>query len=121
MSENSGHPGTPDHSGRSEHDVHREVTDLETKSTTASRLFDLRLIIGGLFVVYGIIVTIAGISPSQATLDKAEGVNINLWTGIAMLLLGIFFLGWLKLRPVPPVEIEPTEEKEGFRPCAGRG
>ncbi|MER7637654.1 MULTISPECIES: hypothetical protein [unclassified Streptomyces] len=116
MSENSGqpgNPGTPDHSGRSEHDVHREVTDLETKSTTASRLFDLRLIIGGLFVVYGIIVTIAGISPSQATLDKAEGVNINLWTGIAMLLLGIFFLGWLKLRPVPPVEIEPTEEKEG--------
>ncbi|MER7926245.1 MULTISPECIES: hypothetical protein [unclassified Streptomyces] len=110
MSENSGHP---DHSGRSEHDVHREVTELETKSTTASRLFDLRLIIGGLFVVYGIIVTIAGISPSQSTLDKAEGVNINLWTGIAMLLLGIFFLGWLKLRPVPPVEIEVTEEKEG--------
>lgn len=102
-----------ENSGRSEHDVQREVSELEGKSTTASRLFDLRLIIGGLFVVYGVIVTIAGISPSQATLDKAEGVNINLWTGIAMLLLGIFFLGWLKLRPVPPVEVEVAEEEEG--------
>ncbi|MEV6500085.1 hypothetical protein, partial [Streptomyces prunicolor] len=100
-----------EHSGHSEHDVQREVSELESKSTTASRLFDLRLIIGGLFVVYGVIVTIAGISPSQATLDKAEGVNINLWTGIAMLLLGIFFLGWLKLRPVPPVEVTTEEEK----------
>jgi hypothetical protein len=105
MSENSGH---------SEHDVQREVTELEGKSTTASRLFDLRLIIGGLFVVYGVIVTIAGINPSDSSLDKSEGVNINLWTGIAMLLLGIFFLGWLKLRPVPPVEVaDVAEEEEG--------
>ncbi|MFJ9247766.1 hypothetical protein [Streptomyces sp. NPDC101776] len=105
MSENSGH---------SEHDVQREVSELEGKSTTASRLFDLRLIIGGLFVVYGVIVTIAGINPSDSSLDKSEGVNINLWTGIAMLLLGIFFLGWLKLRPTPPVELaEVPEEEEG--------
>ncbi|MFE2423163.1 hypothetical protein [Streptomyces hokutonensis] len=101
-------------SGYSEKDVQREVTELEGKSTTASRLFDLRLIIGGLFVVYGVIVTIAGINPSDSSLDKSEGVNINLWTGIAMLLLGIFFLGWLKLRPTPPVELaEVTEEEEG--------
>ncbi|MGW1210873.1 hypothetical protein ACWD5F_14710 [Streptomyces sp. NPDC002499] len=99
-----------EHSGRSEHDLQREVSELEGKSTTASRLFDLRLIIGGLFVVYGVIVTIAGINPSDSSLDKSEGININLWTGIAMLLLGIFFLGWVKLRPVPPVEI--AEEKD---------
>jgi xanthine/uracil/vitamin C permease (AzgA family) len=65
-----------------------------------------------LFVVYGVIVTIAGISPSQATLDKAEGVNINLWTGIAMLLLGIFFLGWVKLRPTPAAPVPPADETE---------
>jgi hypothetical protein len=106
----SEHPG---HSEHSEHDLQREVSELQGKSTTASRLFDLRLIIGGLFVVYGVIVTIAGINPSDSSLDKSEGVNINLWTGIAMLLLGIFFLGWLKLRPVPPVQVpdgeRPTE------------
>ncbi|MET7681891.1 hypothetical protein [Streptomyces sp. NPDC005423] len=89
-------------SDHSEKDLQRTVTELEAKSATAARIFDLRLIIGALFVVYGVIVTIAGINPSHASLAKSEGVNINLWTGIAMLLLGVFFLGWLKLRPTPP-------------------
>ena len=89
-------------------DLQREVTDLESKSATAARLFDIRRIIGGLFVVYGIIVTIAGISPSDADLDKAQGVNINLWTGLGMLALGLFFLGWLWLRPTVP----PTPDDE---------
>ncbi|MGW2568222.1 hypothetical protein [Streptomyces sp. NPDC001537] len=97
-----------DQHGYSEHDVQREVTELQEKSATAARIFDLRRIIGGLFVVYGVIVTIAGITDGQAAIDKAQGVNINLWTGIAMLVLGVFFLVWLKLRPAaPPV---PPEE-----------
>ncbi|MGW0421646.1 hypothetical protein [Streptomyces sp. NPDC003015] len=94
----------------SEHDVQREVSELQAKSATAARIFDLRRIIGGLFVLYGIIVTIAGINPSDATLDKAEGININLWTGLGMLLLGIFFLVWLKMRPTPPPAPAPGEE-----------
>ncbi|MET7609824.1 hypothetical protein [Streptomyces seoulensis] len=96
----------PEHAGSdrgaTEHDVNREVTELEGKSATAARIFDLRRIIGGLFVLYGVIVTITGITDSQAAIDKAEGVNINLWTGIGMLILGVFFLAWLKLRPTPP-------------------
>lgn len=80
-------------------DPRNEVSDLERKSATAARLFDIRRIIGGLFVVYGVIVTIAGIDPSDADLKKAEGVHINLWTGLAMLALGLFFLIWMKLRP----------------------
>ncbi|CAL9444165.1 hypothetical protein SUDANB58_02315 [Streptomyces sp. enrichment culture] len=93
----------------SEKDVQREVSELETKSATAARLFDIRRIIGGLFVLYGVIVTIAGITASDADIDKAEGVNINLWTGLGMLLLGVFFLAWLKLRPVapPPPDVTP--------------
>ncbi|MEV0641101.1 hypothetical protein AB0I77_40510 [Streptomyces sp. NPDC050619] len=101
-----------EHSGFSEKDVHREVSELETKSTTAARLFDIRRIIGGLFVVYGVIVTIAGITASDADIDKAEGVNINLWTGLGMLLLGLFFLAWLKLSPTapPPPDVVAGEE-----------
>ncbi|MES4886830.1 hypothetical protein [Streptomyces sp. NPDC096012] len=94
-----------EHSDRhpyTEDDVQREVTELEGRSATAARIFDLRRIIGGLFVVYGVIVTIAGITDSRSAIDKAQGVNINLWTGIGMLLLGVFFLAWLKLRPTPP-------------------
>ena len=106
MAEQSGY------SGYSEKDVQREVTELEHKSATAARIFDLRRIIGGLFVVYGIIVTITGITDSQAAIDKAQGVNINLWTGIGMLLLGVFFLVWLKLRPTPPPLPEPVPSEE---------
>jgi hypothetical protein len=99
--------------GYSEKDVQREVTELEGKSATAARLFDIRRIIGGLFVIYGVIVTIAGLTDDDAAIDKAQGVNINLWTGLGMLALGLFFLIWLKLRPTapPPPDAIPEEEK----------
>ncbi|MFJ1913973.1 hypothetical protein ACIOGX_18860 [Streptomyces sp. NPDC088147] len=83
-------------------DYRNDVEELEAKSATAARLFDIRRIIGGLFVVYGIIVTIAGITASDADLKKAQDININLWTGLGMLALGLFFLIWLKLRPTAP-------------------
>ncbi|MFK8912273.1 hypothetical protein [Streptomyces sp. YS-3] len=92
-------------------ELQREVSELEKKSATAARLFDIRRIIGGLFTLYGVIVTIAGLTASDADLDKAQGVNINLWTGLGMLALGLFFLGWLWLRPLaPPV---PRDEEDG--------
>ncbi|WP_328555088.1 MULTISPECIES: hypothetical protein [unclassified Streptomyces] len=97
----------------SESDAQRQVSDLEKKSATAARLFDIRRIIGGLFVLYGVIVTIAGITASDADLDKAGGININLWTGLGMLALGLFFLAWLWLRPLPVTEPEPPAGDEG--------
>ncbi|GAA4805127.1 hypothetical protein [Streptomyces ziwulingensis] len=99
-------------SDHSEKNVHEKVSELESESATAARLFDIRRIIGGLFVLYGVIVTIAGLTASDADIDKAEGVNINLWTGLGMLLLGLFFLAWLKLRPTapPPPAATPTDE-----------
>ncbi|WP_030043458.1 hypothetical protein, partial [Streptomyces resistomycificus] len=100
MPEHPERPAHPEHHGYSDKDVQRQVSELQTKSATAARLFDIRRIIGGLFVLYGVIVTIAGITASDADIDKAEGVNINLWTGLGMLALGLFFLAWLKLRPV---------------------
>ncbi|MFJ7180964.1 hypothetical protein ACIQXA_32245 [Streptomyces massasporeus] len=97
----------------SEKDLQREITELEGKSATAARLFDIRWIIGGLFVVYGVIVTLAGLTASDADIDKAAGVNINLWTGLGMLLLGLFFLAWLKLRPAAPAPpgVEPEHDE----------
>jgi hypothetical protein len=72
--------------------------------SAAARLFDLRSLIGGLFVLYGIMLTVAGISPSQANLAKADHININLWMGIGMLVLGLLFLLWWRLNPVRPTE-----------------
>lgn len=79
-------------------------------STTASRLFDLRTILALMFGVYGIVLLVLGLfSTTEADIDKAGGWNINLDTGIAMLVLASFFLAWVRLRPVKA----PAEEIEG--------
>jgi hypothetical protein len=69
------------------------------KVSAAARLFDVRRVIGGLFVVYGLIVTLIGVFDSPAEIDKAQGVRINLWMGLAMLALGLLMLLWLRLNP----------------------
>jgi hypothetical protein len=90
--------------------VEEPLAEDEKKVSAAARLFDVRRVIGGLFVVYGVIVTLLGIFDNSAEIDKAQGVRINLWMGLAMLALGAFFLVWLWLRPT---EIRPAaEEKE---------
>jgi hypothetical protein len=94
-------------------DTRSEVGRLERESGTAARLFDVRTVIGGLFVVYGLLVGAAGIAPSAAALDKAQGVNINLWTGLGMLVLGLAFLLWLRLRPLGAAREEPGAGQPG--------
>jgi hypothetical protein len=66
----------------------------------SNKLFDLRLLVGGLFTLYGLLVGGAGLFDSAADLRKADGLRINLWTGIGMLVLGLRFLLWAYLRPV---------------------
>ncbi|GAA4553098.1 hypothetical protein [Pseudonocardia xishanensis] len=79
-------------------------------STTASRLFDLRTILALMFSVYGIVLLVLGLVATDETdIAKAGGWNINLDTGIAMLVLAAFFLLWVRLRPVKA----PTSEIEG--------
>jgi len=68
--------------------------------SASSKLFDLRVLIGGLFTLYGVVLTILGLLASKAALAKAAGININLWMGLGMLLLGVFFLLWWRLRPL---------------------
>ncbi|WP_369357127.1 hypothetical protein [Streptomyces sp. cg2] len=100
-------------------ELQQEVSELERSSATAARLFDIRRVIGGLFAVYGVIVTIAGLAASDADLRKAQGININLWTGLGMLALGAFFLVWLKLRPTVPPPAPDAGEGDGDGDGAG--
>ncbi|PRW63186.1 hypothetical protein [Actinopolyspora mortivallis] len=76
----------------------------------AGKLFDVRTVIGGLFVVYGVLVGVAGLFPTEEGLAKAQGININLWTGLAMLVLGGLFLLWVRLRPLETPEIPGQED-----------
>ncbi|EWM16128.1 hypothetical protein [Kutzneria sp. 744] len=77
-------------------------------------LFDLRYVLALLFVVYGVVLTVMGIAfTSQAGLDKAAGVNINLWGGIVMLVVGILFGLWARLRPIVVTTAEPADDATG--------
>ena len=75
-------------------------TGTEAPKSAAAKLFDLRVLIGGLFLVYGIMLTVAGFTTSDQDLAKASGININLWMGIGMLIIAVFFLTWWRLRPL---------------------
>jgi len=74
-----------------------------------ARLFDIRRLIGVLFVVYGIVLIVVGFSDSKAEIAKAAGVRINLWTGLGMLVFGLLMLLWAFGRPVV-VDDTPTAE-----------
>ncbi len=76
----------------------------------ATNLLDIRRIIGGLLGVYGVILLLAGILGSDAEKNKAAGLNINLYVGIALIVASALFWFWALSRPL-------TEElKEAERP-----
>jgi hypothetical protein len=75
-------------------------SDFHDSADRSTRLFDLRLIIGAMFTLYGVVLTVAGIADSDAELAKAGGIRINLWIGLGMLVLGLLFLLWARLRPL---------------------
>jgi NADH:ubiquinone oxidoreductase subunit 6 (subunit J) len=76
-----------------------EPQDAERAARMANR-FDIRRIIGAVFVVYGAVLVVVGIVGSHAVKTKAQGVNINLWTGLAMLAFGVLMFAWAVWRPV---------------------
>ncbi|MEJ8279853.1 hypothetical protein [Pseudonocardia spirodelae] len=78
-------------------------------SSTAANLFDLRSVIALLFGVYGIVLLIMGIvsGDDPENLAKTGGTNLNLDTGIGMLVIGALFVLWVYLRPLrlaPPTQ-----------------
>ena len=67
--------------------------------------FDIRVVIAALIAIYGLVLTILGIIADPKEVDKADGININLWGGIAMLVFAALFIIWARVRPiVVPVE-----------------
>ena len=82
----------------------------------AANLFDLRRIIGGVFVLYGVLLTVLGLFDSQEEIDKAAGVNINLWAGLGMLIFGILMIVWALTRPLGDELVEGSEHPERTAP-----
>ena len=68
---------------------------------TRTSAFDIRLIIALLLGVYGVVLLVLGLFfVSDSDIKKSAGVNINLWTGIAMLVGCALFVLWARLRPL---------------------
>ena len=61
--------------------------------------FDVRNVIGGLIGFYGIVLVLVSFF-GEDELDKTGGVDANLWAGLAMIVFGIAFIIWSRLRPV---------------------
>ena len=77
------------------------VTDEEElKAARTANRFDIRRLIGAVFILYGLILTGLGLFASHAVKHKAAGININLWTGLGMLVFGGLMIFWALSRPV---------------------
>ncbi|MDU0479332.1 hypothetical protein QVA66_08780 [Staphylococcus chromogenes] len=90
-------------------EVHPQDTDHATSQHIAGA-FDIRNVIGALIGIYGIVLIICsyvldpGLNPETGQLKSSAD---NLWSGVGMLVVGLGFMAWAKLRPI--VVAETTE------------
>jgi hypothetical protein len=83
-----------------------ESDEDEAQAARAANKFDIRRLIGGLFCLYALILIALGLFGSHTVKNKAAGINVDLWTGIGMLVFGALMIFWALSRPVIP---EPQE------------
>ena len=64
---------------------------------------DLRLPIGLMFSIFGVLLMGFGIISDPAIYQRSLGVNVNLWWGVVLLVFGLVMLGFaLKARGAAP-------------------
>jgi hypothetical protein len=99
------------------------VSETTSRAERAANLFDLRRIIGGVFLVWGVLLIILGLTDSEEEANKAAGININLWAGIGMFIVGAIFLAWALTRPLGTELREAGDDEPGGSPtrAAPRG
>jgi membrane-bound ClpP family serine protease len=61
---------------------------------------DIKIPIGLLFTILGVLLTIFGLATLGETelYSRSLNININLWTGLAMVVIGVFMLSTAKYR-----------------------
>lgn len=84
-------------------------------------LFDIRNIIGALLGIYGIVLLVVGVvGTSQREIDRAGGINANIWVGIVLVVIGVLFAVWARTRPILVDEEELARDKAAVEEAAGR-
>ena len=70
---------------------------------------DLRLPIGLMFTIFGVMLTLYGLVADPAIYARSLGVNINLWWGLVLLVFGLVMLGFaLRRQRVSGASSVPT-------------
>jgi hypothetical protein len=72
--------------------------------------FDIRNVIGGLLAIYGVILLLTAAFRSSA--PQGTHNDDNWWGGAVLLVVGLVFIAWAKLRPVV-VEENAAERSPG--------
>jgi hypothetical protein len=54
---------------------------------------DLRLPIGLMFSIFGVLLTVFGLISDDAIYARSLGINVNLWWGLVLLVFGMLMLG----------------------------
>ncbi|HKU62540.1 MAG TPA: hypothetical protein VJQ44_15050 [Gemmatimonadales bacterium] len=55
--------------------------------------FDLRLPIGLMFSLFGVLLTGFGLVSDRAIYQRSLGINVNLWWGLVLIVFGVVMLG----------------------------
>jgi len=80
--------------------------------------FDIRFIIATLLGIYGVVLVIMGIvNNTSYELGRADGVNVNLYAGIGMIVVSALFAVWARLKPT--IVPDDFEEEEHSTPTHG--
>ena len=89
--------------------------------TKTAGAFDVRFIVAALLGAYGVILVVLGlVDTSQSELDRAGGFNVNLWSGVGMLVVAACFAAWARLRPLVVREVSDEEREAAGRPADDR-
>jgi len=90
-----------------------ESDEDEAEAARAANRFDIRRLIGGLFCLYALILIALGLFGSYAVKHKAAGINVDLWTGLGMLVFGALMIFWALSRPVVPEPPDTRGQESG--------
>ena len=67
---------------------------------------DLRIPIGGMFTIFGVVLIVYGLVSDPAIYQRSLGVNVNLWWGLVLLAFGLVMLALAyrayRARTTPP-------------------
>ena len=81
--------------------------------------FDIRNFIGALLGLFGAILVVMGlVAFTEEAATKTDGLNANLWAGLAMVVVSLAFFVWAKVDPIRMVVRENEEGAEEKRDIA---